>query len=343
MLIELDVRIRTSMAILLAAAALAGCASTSTGAAEAGGAPPGLFAGWRTDVQRHAVPLSEFQPGGPGKDGIPALDHPRFAPARATRYLQPREPLIELAVHGQTRGYPLEILIWHEIVNDRVADVPVAVTFCPLCNTAIAFDRRLGATVLDFGATGNLRNADLVMYDRQTESWWQQFSGEALVGRYTGRRLRLLPARIVAWRDFRTRHPDALVLTRHTGYARAYGENPYQGYDDISSPPLFPVRNGGDRSLPPKQRVVYIEAGRESLAISEALLARKKVVHVEVGGRPFVVRATGTAASALGAAAIAGARGVVTARVTENGRPVPFTEPFWFAVAAFRPHTRVIR
>ncbi|MDE3191845.1 MAG: DUF3179 domain-containing protein [Acidobacteriota bacterium] len=331
------------MPVLLAAAALAGCAGTSAGAAQAGGAPAGLFAGWRTDVHRHVVPLSEFQSGGPGKDGIPAVDRPRFAPARATRYLQPREPLIELTVHGQTRGYPLEILIWHEIVNDRIAGVPVAVTFCPLCNTAIAFDRRLGGTVLDFGTTGNLRNSDLVMYDRQSESWWQQFSGQALVGRFAGRTLGLLPARIVSWRDFLTRHPNALVLTRHTGYARPYGENPYQGYDDVSSPPFFPVRNGGDRRLPPKQRVVYIEAGRESVAVSEALLARKKVVRVRIGGHQFVVRATGTAATALGAATIADARGVVTARVTENGRPVPFTEPFWFAVAAFRPHTRVIR
>lgn len=294
-------------------------------------------------MSRHIVPLSQFQAGGPGKDGIAALDHPRFIPARAIRFLHPREPLIELTVRGQTRAYPLEILIWHEIANDRIAGVPIAVTFCPLCDTAIAFRRSVRGRMLDFGTTGNLRDSDLVMYDRQSESWWQQFSGQALVGRYAGISLKQLPARIVSWQDFRTSHPAALVLTRETGYTRPYGQNPYSGYDDASSPPYFPAPNARDRRLPPKAVVVFVQEGAASVAIPESVLSRRRLLHVEVGGHRLVVRALGTAASALDTASIAAGRSVVTAQVTEAGRPVPFTEPFWFAVAAFRPGTRLIR
>ncbi len=346
--------IRTGATLLLGAVALAGCGSgggvdLSTVGNDAGpglgeASPPSIsFSGWKTDVKRHTVPLSQFVPGGPGKDGIPALDRPRFAPARSVGFLQSHEPLIELTVRGQTRGYPLEILIWHEIVNDRIAGVPVTVTFCPLCNTSIAFDRRVGGRTLDFGTTGNLRNSDLVMYDRQTESWWQQFGGAGLVGHYAGTVLRRLPARIVSWQDFRARHPSARVLTRDTGYNRPYGQNPYPGYDDVSSPPYFATRNADDRRLPPKERVVFLERAGESVAVPESLLARKRVVPVEVGGHRLVVRAAGKAASALDRVGIAAGRDLVTAQVTEDGRPVPFEEPFWFAVAAFRPHTRVIR
>src|SRR5918995_6875783 len=164
--------------------------------------PPGLRAGWETDFSKHSVSFDEFMSGGPGKDGIPAVDDPKFVAVQDADFLEDREPVIELVVEGEARAYPIQILIWHEIVNDVVGGVPVAVTFCPLCNTAIVFDRRVDEQTLDFGTTGNLRNSDLVMYDRQTESWWQQFGGEALVGGLTGTELERLPARIVAWRQF---------------------------------------------------------------------------------------------------------------------------------------------
>src|SRR5919197_4096401 len=225
---------------LLVTAALVGCGSqrsTTPHAKPAKSAPLSraelqeLSAGWKTDFGRHTVPLREFMSGGPGKDGIPALERPRFLRVGEATYLRPQEPVIALTLAGQARAYPLQILVWHEIVNDTVAGVPVAVTFCPLCNTAIAFDRRVGGRTLSFGTTGNLRNSDLVMYDRQTESWWQQFGGEAIVGRYTGTQLRQLPAQIVSWGSFRKAHPNGLVLTRHTGFSRPYGNSPYLGYD----------------------------------------------------------------------------------------------------------------
>ena len=211
---------RVTVPVLLAALLLAGCAERGSQRADkprAAPPPSELTAGWRTDFSRHSVPFGEIGSGGPGKDGIPAIDHPHFAPADRVDFLRPREPVIELTARGETRGYPLQILIWHEIANDDIRGVPVAVTFCPLCNTAIAFDRRVGGRTLDFGTTGNLRNSDLVMYDRRTESWWQQFGGEAIVGRYTGTRLRQLPTRIVSWAEFRRRDPNELVLSRQTG------------------------------------------------------------------------------------------------------------------------------
>jgi hypothetical protein len=312
------------------------------GVGEGGPSRP-LEAGWETDFSKQAVPLAEFQSGGPGKDGIPAIDEPRFLPAGEVDFLEPQEPVIELVVEGEARSYPIQILMWHEIVNDVVRGVPVAVTFCPLCNTAIVFDRRLEGEVLDFGTTGNLRNSDLVMYDRRTESWWQQFGGLALVGEHTGKRLEKLPARIVSWREFRREHPAGLVLSRETGYERAYGQNPYGGYDDIDTPPFFATANADDDRLPAKERVVFVERGEDAVAVPFSVLQERKALRVEVGGHRLVVRWRAGIASALDDWNVAGGRDVGSAEVLENGRLVPFDQPFWFAVAAFRPNVRIIR
>jgi hypothetical protein len=331
-----------AVALALLAFVATGCGSGHARTARRCAQPPEIGSGCKTDFCRHQVPLLQFQAGGPGKDGIPALDHPRFAPASSIHWLAFREPVIELAVGRDVRAYPLQILIWHEIVNDRVGGVPVAVTFCPLCNTAIAFDRRVRGRMLSFGTTGNLRNSDLVMYDRQTESWWQQFGGEALVGHYTGQPLRQLPARIVAWREFERAHPHGLVLTRKTGFSRAYGQNPYSGYDDATSPPFFGAAHGNDHRLPPKERVVFLERGRDAAAVPFSVLRRNRLVRVSVGGHDLVVRWRAGVTSALDSASIPRGRDVGAASVTEQGKPVVFDEPFWFAVAAFKPHVRIV-
>ena len=341
---------KQALLALIVATVVAGCGSRGSAPAPSARPKPlsavelqELSAGWKTDFARHTVPLREFQSGGPGKDGIPALDRPRFVRVADVRFLRPREPVIALELAGRARAYPLQILTWHEIVNDIVAGVPVGVTFCPLCNTAIAFDRRVGGRTLSFGTTGNLRNSDLVMYDRQTESWWQQFGGEGVVGRYAGTRLRVLPARIVAWASFGAQHPDGLVLSRETGYNRPYGENPYAGYDDVSSPPFFPTRNADDRRLPPKERVVFLERDGSAVAIPFTTLAKKRQLTVKLAGRRFQVRWQGGVSSALDRGEIASGRDVGAAQVLERGRPTTFSEPFWFAVAAFRPDVRIIR
>jgi Protein of unknown function (DUF3179) len=313
-----------------------------------GGRDDELFvttAGWKTNFAKHTVPLSEFAPGGPGKDGIPAIDRPRFASVAASRFLEAREPVVELAVNGDVRAYPLQILIWHEIVNDRVGGVPVTVTFCPLCNTTIVFERRLEGRVLDFGTTGNLRNSDLVMYDRQTETWWQQFGGDGVVGALAGKRLKKLPARIVAWEAFAREHPDAKVLSRNTGFSRSYGENPYAGYDSVDSPPFFPTANGDDKRLPPKERVVFIERGDEQVVVPFSALAREKKIELEVGGERLDVIWRAGARSALDAGELAAGRavGTATVRSAKTGKLVVFDLPFWFAVAAFAADAEIVR
>jgi hypothetical protein len=307
------------------------------------GPPAAITAGWDTDFGRRAVPLSEFQSGGPGKDGIPAIDRPAFLAVEDVDFLEPQEPVIALELKGEVRAYPIQILIWHEIVNDVIGGVPVAITFCPLCNTAIVFDRRVDGKTLDFGTTGNLRNADLVMYDRQTESWWQQFGGRALVGELTGAELEQLPAKVVAWREFEREQPHAKVLSRETGYARDYGENPYTGYDDIDSPPFVATSNSGDDRLPPKERVVFIERGGDAVVIPFSVISRRKELRVEVGGQRLAVSWRPGVASSLDTGSVAAGRDVGTAEVRKGGRLVAFDEPFWFAVAAFRPDVRIVR
>lgn len=304
--------------------------------------PPPDSAQWETDFSKQLVPLDEFQSGGPPKDGIPAIDTPRYTPADDVDFLEDREPVIMLTVGDKSRAYPLQILTWHEIVNTRLGDVPVAVTFCPLCNTAIVFDRRVDGEVLDFGTTGKLRESDLVMYDRQTESWWQQFGGEALVGTLAGKELRQLPARMVSWGEFRQTHPTGLVLNRDTGHVRDYGTNPYAGYDDIASPPIFATRNSDDDRLPPKERVVYVEVGEEAYAVPFSSLAKTRSVTFGTSKGEVEVGWEGGVASALDGPGIASGRDVGAASVELDGEPVPFTEPFWFAVAAFRPDIQIV-
>jgi hypothetical protein len=304
--------------------------------------PPSDAAVWETDFSKQLVPLDEFQSGGLPKDGIPAIDVPRYTRAEEVDFLEDREPVILITVDGESRAYPLQILTWHEIVNARFGDVPVAVTFCPLCNTAIAFDRRVDGDVLSFGTTGKLRDSDLVMYDRQTESWWQQFSGEALVGELAGTKLRQLPARIVSWREFREANRSGLVLDRETGFVRDYGTNPYAGYDDIGSSPIFTARNEDDDRLPPKERVVYVEVGEKAFAVPFPRLVEKRTIELETDAGELVVRWRRGIASALDTAAIAEGRDVGSATVMLGGKPVPFSEPFWFAVAAFRPDIEIV-
>lgn len=235
------------------------------------GATPGAWVSeWpNTDFSRTSIAFSEIQSGGPAKDGIPAIDHPTFSPISTVSDIPATEPAIVLTVNGETKVYPLRILTWHEIVNDTIGGVPVVVTYCPLCNAGIVFDARLGGEILTFGTTGKLRKSDLVMYDRQTESWWQQFSGEGIVGISTGQMLKILPSRMEAFGRARERAPNALVLAPESGAQRPYGENPYVGYDTARRPFLFV----GDlpKDVEPMMRVVVVDGKAWALP-----LVRKK-------------------------------------------------------------------
>jgi hypothetical protein len=295
--------------------------------------------------------------------------------------LNDQEPVIAFELGGDTRAYPLQILIWHEIVNDEVGGVPVAITFCPLCNTAIAFDRRVDGHTLRFGTTGNLRRSDLVMWsDDPGETWWQQISGEALVGDLVGHQLTMLPAEIVSFADFKAAYPSGLVLSRDTDNPRGYGNNPYVGYDNINSSP-FLYSGPNDGRLPPMERVVTVELNGVTVAYPFSRLIHSPVVNDVLGGTPLVVFHQGGTLSALDGAVIAASRdvgaatafdrsiddkvltfsvrgeqfiddqtsstwdilgrAVAGARVGDRLRPLVSANHFWFAWAVFRPETRI--
>lgn len=302
--------------------AVIACGTPPNGAAQTQGP-------WRTDFSRHTVPLDEIISGGPPKDGIPAIDHPRVASVReADRWLQDREPVIVVEHDSIARAYPLRILIWHEIVNDQIGDLPVTVTYCPLCNTAIAFDRRHEGRVLDFGTTGKLRDSDLVMYDRQTETWWQQATGEGIVGTFAGDTLRWLHAQTVSWAEFKRTEPDGQVLSQNTGFDRPYGTNPYAGYDAPSGAPIPGFFRGKqDSRLPAMERVVAVRLAGTTVAYPYSRLRDVHVVNDTVGGRPVVVLWEPGTASVLDASGVAAGRDVGASGVFDrrlNGRTLTF-------------------
>ena len=189
-----------------------------------------------TDFERHAIAYDEILFDGARRDSIPPIDHPRFVPVSEITGVGALEPVLSIAINGDLRAYPLRLLLWHEIVNDTVGGVPVLVSYCPLCNSGVVFERRLEGRLLEFGNTGRLRHFDMVMYDKQTESWWQQFLGEALIGELTGKRLKMLPARLESLSRFKARAPGGKLLVPDDATARPYGTTPYVGMDSRKLP-----------------------------------------------------------------------------------------------------------
>ena len=250
-----------------------------------------LTRGWKTDFSKHSVPYSEIFSGGVPRDGIQPIYSPNHITiAEADEWINEQEPVIFLEIGGLVRAYPLQILVWHEIVNDVLDGVPVAVTFCPLCNSAIVFDRRLDGVVHDFGVSGNLRKSDLIMWDHQTESWWQQLTGDAIVGELTGKQLTFIPALIISWTDFKTTNPEGTVLSRDNGLDGfyLYGVNPYPGYDRVDSPP-FLFFDATDPRLLPMERIAAVTIGDTSVAFPLSILETERVVNYTIAGQDIVV------------------------------------------------------
>ena len=314
-------------------------------------------------------------------DAIPSIDEPNFDTVEAAAgWLEAQEPVIAFELNGDARAYPLRILTWHEIVNDIVGGEPVIVTYCPLCNSAIAFSRTVDGEVREFGVSGKLRNSDLIMYDRTNESLWQQFTGEAIVGADAGAQLDFLPAQIVSFEEFGAAFPGGMVLNEETGHFRDYGQNPYVFYD-TSEQMIVPV-SGFDTRLDAKERVLTIEVNGESAAFPFQALTTLGVIEAEVGGAPVVAFWQPGAVSALDQAFIIGSRNVGSAGAFVpilDGDPLTFEyrdgaivdvgtgstwnvfgqavdgplagtqleqivsgSHLWFAWAVFRPDTRVI-
>ena len=291
----------------------------------------------RTDFSKTLVDLDDIHHGGPPKDGIPAIDNPVFVPARLIRDIAETEPVISVKINGIARAYPFRVLMFHEIVNDQIKNTPITVTYCPLCNTAVVFSREVDGKVLDFGVSGWLRNADLVMYDRQTESWWQQFTGRAIVGDMVGKSLEKIPARIESFKKFKQRHPDADVLVPNDPGWRGYGNNLYVKYDSLAGP--FMAVQSLPKNIPPMARVVTV--GNRAWGLSLV----RRVGRIETDDGLIIIWESGQN-SALDAEEIAGGRDVgnvlVQRRTAEGLHDVVYGVDFAFAFHAFYPEQTII-
>lgn len=287
--------------------------------------------GWSTDFSKHSIDYGEILSGGPPKDGIPSIDDPVFTPVAQDTDLDDKEPVIGLEIDGDARAYPLRVLMWHEIVNDTVGGRPVTVTYCPLCNAALVFDRVIDGAPDTFGTTGKLRNSDLVMYDRKTESWWQQFTGEAIAGEKTGAKLALVPSRLESWERFKARHPNGQVLVPNNSGMRNYGTNPYRGYDTMNRPFLFSGELPQD--IHPMARVVVVRDTADPIVVS--LLKVREEGPLERGGVTITWEEGQT--SALDTGSIAKGREVGNIIVQKAGEDVPYDVTFAFVANAFMP------
>lgn len=321
--------------------------------------------------------------GGPPPDSIPALDRPTFQRTSDVHWVDETEQVLVVDVAGEARAYPVQILTFHEIVNDTVGGVPVAVTYCPLCASGVAFDRRVADRVLSFGTSGRLYLSDLVMFDRQTESLWPQLEGRAVAGALTGTELSVLPAVMLSWDQWQAAHPEGWVLSRQTGHRRPYGSNPYPRYDDKNSVPMFPTGGVDVRMEWFKQPVVGIEIDGDAVAIDVEALRRVGVREIVVGGRTVTVWWLPGARSSLDGLAVGEGREVGTTAAFDpslDGRlltfrsadgvvvddqtgsvwdglgravsgpaagarlePVRHVSTFWFAWSGFHEDTRVVR
>lgn len=282
-----------------------------------------------TDFAKVGIDLAEVISGGPPKDGIPALSDPPFIAAADETRLADREPVMSVALPGQAgRAYPIRYLMWHEIVNDSIGGVPVLVTFCPLCNTGMVFDPRVQGRRLSFGVSGLLRHSDMIMYDRETESWWQQALGEGIVGTHARRKLTQLPALMESWGAFRAAHPDGLVMDE-PDWSRGYGSNPYVGYD--TSRPFLSDGENPPHGIDPLERVVRV--GNRAWPLTRLAKAG------EIREAGLVLTWTEGQASALDSQSIGRGREVGNIRVTDTeGRDVVHDIPFAFAFHAFHPN-----
>ncbi len=280
------------------------------------------------DLERATIPRDEIRGGGPPKDGIPALTEPATLSAGEARYLKPTDRVAGLSLGGEARAYPLRILTWHEVVNDTLGGSPVAVTYCPLCDSVVAFDRRTPEGVKEFGVSGLLYNSNVLLYDRggQPEALWSQLMAKSVSGAKPGTELRTLPVEIATWAEWRARHPGTTVLSPDTGHGRDYGNDPYAGY--FARPGLmFPVRPTNER-LPEKARVlgVWLPDGTAKAYPVSAFGRRRGPIEIrdDVGGRTVTIGYDPASKSL---------------RVVEAPEGVRWAYSFWFAWYAFHPET----
>ena len=283
------------------------------------------------DLRNATIPRDAIRAGGPPKDGIPALTNPTFVDVNEADYLSPTDRVVGVNFDSEARAYPIRILNYHEIVNDQIGDIPFAVTYCPLCDSAAVFDRRTPVGERVFGVSGLLYNSNVLMYDRggQPESLWSQVLGEGVSGPAAGKKLNVLPMELVTWKEWRDKHPTTKVLSNKTGHARDYRNSPYARY--FKTPNLmFPVRPL-DRSLPAKTPIlaVWTDAGKANAhLITMPESGKSSTREYTLGGKSYAIAFNGTEK---------------TARVIDFDEGVFWMHSFWFAWSAFHPETEIIR
>lgn len=291
--------------------------------------PSALSDPTNNEIPEPQVDVSRIISGGPPPDGIPPIDSPVFENAAEVSWLDDDEPVIALSSGDQHRAYPVQVLMWHEIVNDTIGGRPVAVTYCPLCNSALAFDRQVGDRLLSFGTSGSLYLSALVMYDRQTESLWSQVERRAIAGHLSGTELELIPVSMVRWSDWRAAHPDGWVLSRETGFDRSYGTNPYVGYDELSNEDTF-LDQAADSRFPAKERIVTFPDASTPVAVRLSSLADAQVAHISIDSGPVVLFSAAGLASALQSSDIADGRQISATGAfipSVNGDQLTFSPP----------------
>ena len=278
------------------------------------------------DLQGSLIPADSILSGGPAKDGIPAIDKPRFIAADKADFLRADAPVLGMEYKGLTKAYPINILNWHEIVNDQFNNESVVITFCPLCGSGMAFSAIIDNKAHTFGVSGLLFNSDVLLYDRQTQSLWSQLMTQAISGPHKGQHLVSLPVLHTTWQDWKTRHPDTLVLSTDTGFRRDYNNSPYTDYLD-STQIMFPL-TAVSRRYHPKEEVLGLEINGQFKVYPFIELEKSASSFIEdVNGRSITVRYDRKHRSA--------------AAFDQQDKQLPGVRTFWFAWYAFHPQTDV--
>ncbi len=279
-----------------------------------------------SDGTKYLVHPSKIKSGGPSKDGIPSIDDPKFVSVEeADEWIQDNELVLAIIYKDVKRVYPLQILVWHEIVNDKIAGDPILITYCPLCGSGIAYERKINGEEVEFGTSGKLYNSNLVMYDRKTDTYWSQIDGKAIVGELTGEELKEISIDTVVWRDWKSAHSDSEVLSQDTGFNRDYGTDPYGSYYEDSFL-FFSVENEDDR-VHPKTVIFGIEVDGKFKAYKEEDLIESGIIEDEIAEVRIKIERDNA--------------GIVKIKNLDSGKEIVKERDFWFAWYAFHPDTEL--
>ncbi len=281
------------------------------------------------DLSQSLIPSKEILQGGPPRDGIPSIERPKFVSAANANFMRPTDRVIGITINGESRAYPINILNWHEIVNDQIRGVPVSVTYCPLCGTGLVYQSTVGGKVLKFGVSGLLYNSDVLLFDRQTETLWSQILSKAISGPMKGQKLTMIPSSQTSWASWLKKQPNTKVLSTDTGFSRDYRRSPYGDYDQ-NTETYFPV-SARSRAYHPKERVLgitingkhkaypFVELGKLGTnTLKDNFQGQNLTINFDIANRDGEV---------LGA----------------NGKPLELVNSFWFAWYAFHQDTAVYK